>query len=82
MPMLFIRIVKGAVGARSQVKLFSANTSARFPMDAGATYLLFIRDGKGEPYVDNCGWSGKVTSRETYAILHRVRALAKTNPVR
>lgn len=53
-----------------RVKLLSANTSARFPMDTGKAYLLFVshspmvemagNEKLPRGYVDNCGNSGAV----------------------
>ena len=51
------------------ISLFSENTSGRFPMDIGASYLIFttLTPGTlaGEPVyvVDYCGHSGAVASR-------------------
>jgi hypothetical protein len=69
------RVFKGAPAGRI-VRLFSENTSARFPLDPHVNYLLFIDDSKDGFYVDNCGWSGPVSDRETGAVLHRVEAIA------
>lgn len=66
------------------IKLTSSNTTARFPMDDGRDYLLFI-DQFSEPelagdeplpvsVVDNCGQSGEV--RERAAQIRAVRRLA------
>lgn len=56
------------------IKLVSSNTTARFPMDEGKDYLLFI-DRFDEPeyagkeplptdFVDNCGNSGLANERQ------------------
>jgi hypothetical protein len=69
------RIFKGAPAGRT-VSLYSENTSARFPLDPGVTYLLFIDESKDGLYVDNCGSSGPVRDRKTGAVLRRVEAIA------
>lgn len=69
------RVFKGAPAGRT-VRLFSENTSARFPLDPHVNYLLFIDDSTDGFYVDNCGWSGPVAERETGAVLRRVKAIA------
>jgi hypothetical protein len=55
----------------------NANTSTRFPLDAGTTYLLFLqRDANGEQYfVDNCGHSAPVDeAQRLLPQLHALRA--------
>jgi hypothetical protein len=48
---------KGSPGRH--IKITSVNTSTRFPMDTGKTYLLFvIRATDGSYFVDSCGNSG------------------------
>lgn len=43
------------------VKVWSENTSSRFPMQVGGNYLLFLSVGFGNKvYVDSCGNSGRV----------------------
>jgi len=53
-------IFRGRIPKRLYVE--SPNTSARFPMDAGGTYLLFLqRDANpAHHFVDNCGHSAPV----------------------
>ena len=43
--------------------IFSENSSGRFPMRVGATYLLFIYADHGRQLVDYCGNSGLLPSR-------------------
>ncbi|MYM25295.1 hypothetical protein GTP46_21935 [Duganella sp. FT135W] len=48
-----LRRMKGTTG--SSLVLRSENTSSRFPLEAGADYLLFLhKDGKAY-FVDSCG---------------------------
>ena len=51
--------------------LYSENTSARFPMEVGGRYLLFLsRDRNHRYFVDPCGNSGLLVERR-----HALRAL-------
>ena len=45
------------------VKLFSENTSGRFPMQVGAAYLVFVHEESDQLEVDNCGNSGKLPEK-------------------
>ena len=48
--------------APAAIALHSENTSARFPMDTGERYLLFVsRDASGRYFVDACGHSARLT---------------------
>ena len=69
------RSFKGMPAGRT-VRLFSENSSGRFPLDPGVPYLLFIGNSKDGLYVDNCGRSGPVAEKETGAVLRRVEAIA------
>jgi hypothetical protein len=69
------RAFKGAP-AGSTIDVVSDNTSARFPLERGARYLLFIGQAKDGRYVDNCGWSGALRDKGTGAVLRRVEAIA------
>src|SRR5439155_10395859 len=60
--------------AVKKVELFSEDSSGRFPMEKGKTYVLFIYRGLDRLAVDKCGNSGLVT--ETKAVLTSVRQLA------
>ena len=59
--------------APAQLRLFSENSGARFPMHVGAKYLLFI-DHLERSVIDNCGNSGTVaTRRQAVATARRLR---------
>jgi hypothetical protein len=45
------------------IRLFSENSSGRFQMQVGETYLLFAYDALGRTAIDNCGNSGLVHDR-------------------
>jgi hypothetical protein len=69
------RSFKGMPAGRT-LRLFSEHSSARFPLDQGVPYLLFIGDSKDGLYVSNCGWSGPVAEKKTGAVLRRVEKIA------
>jgi hypothetical protein len=46
----------------AEIRLFSENSSGRFPMRVGTQYLLFI-DNLERSLIDNCGNSGMVSTR-------------------
>ena len=48
--------------APTQLRLFSENSGARFPMRVGTKYLLFI-DHLERSVIDNCGNSGALARR-------------------
>ena len=48
--------------APAQLRLFSENSGARFPMRVGTKYLLFI-DHLERSVIDNCGNSGTLATR-------------------
>ena len=59
--------------APAQLRLFSENSGARFPMRVGAKYLLFI-DHLERSVIDNCGNSGTLaTRRKALATVRRLR---------
>ena len=59
--------------APAQLRLFSENSGARFPMRVGTKYLLFI-DHLERSVIDNCGNSGPVvTHRKAVATARRLR---------
>jgi hypothetical protein len=70
----FVRVnetLKGKTPA--QLRLFSENSGARFPMHVGTKYLLFI-DHLERSVIDNCGNSGTVaTRRKALATVRRLR---------
>jgi hypothetical protein len=50
------------------IKITSVNTSTRFPMDIGQTYLLFVMsDTDGSYFVDSCGNSGAASKKGAVA---------------
>lgn len=60
----------------SEFTLYSSNSTARFDMDVGKTYLLFVSAASGRSVVDNCGWSDALlAASET---LSKVRDIAAT----
>jgi|SRR5208337_1664926 len=63
---------------QNEVEVFSENSSGRFPMEIGKSYLLFVkRDPEGNFEVDNCGNSGALP--EAKFIIDQVEDLLK-NP--
>jgi hypothetical protein len=58
------------------LRLFSENSSGRFPMEVGGKYLLFLhRDPRERDGVDNCGNSGLVAERaEALQTVQRLRS--------
>jgi hypothetical protein len=46
-----------------RIKLFTERNSGQFPMEVGASYLLYVREYGGLYSVYNCGHSGKLTDR-------------------
>jgi hypothetical protein len=78
------KVFKGTPPRR--IKLRSENSSGRFPLDVGASYLLFVshapftvmagREKLPRDYVDNCGNSG--AADEVPVTLKEVRALSGT----
>jgi hypothetical protein len=55
------RVFKGP--AKGGIELHSPNTSSRFEMQRGRSYLVFVRDERGERFVDACGNSGPLRTR-------------------
>jgi hypothetical protein len=60
----------------TQIRLFSENSSGRFPMRVGTQYLLFV-DNLQRSVIDNCGNSGMVSSRRH--VLSVVRSLRRNS---
>jgi hypothetical protein len=52
------RVIKGRLIDRDVVDIFSENSPAKFPMQAGKQYLLFVHRNYNDYEVDNCGNSG------------------------
>ena len=76
-----IRVLKTYKGkATSKLKIFSENSSGRFPLESQKTYLLFVSPNTVEAFrdpiltVDNCGNSGPLPQSE--ATLDQVRELS------
>ena len=62
--------------APGQLRLFSENGGARFPMHVGTKYLLFV-DHLERSVIDNCGNSGTAaTRRKALATVRRLRQAA------
>ena len=56
------------------VKLFSENSSGRFPMQVGAAYLVFVYEELDRLQVDNCGNSGELPEKaEALAALRKMK---------
>lgn len=54
-----VRVSKSLKGAAPHVlSVFSENSTGRFPLAIGQSYLLFLRLVNGRMVVDNCGNSG------------------------
>jgi len=64
-------VLRGRAG--KTISLFSENSSGRFPMKVGASYLLFLHKELGLWQVDNCGNSGLLS--KSIAALDIVRSL-------
>ncbi|MGA7439533.1 MAG: hypothetical protein WBW32_15545 [Luteibacter sp.] len=63
-----VSVIKSYKGKPAKtLAITSVNTSTRFPMDTGETYLLFVRQYDGAYYVNSCGNSG--TTSETADII-------------
>lgn len=60
-----IKISKRLKGAMSSpITITSDNTSSRFPMNTGKSYLVFLRVFGDETVVDSCGNSGELKNRK------------------
>ena len=72
-------VLRGTVPETFEV--FSENSTGRFPMLIGGTYLLFVYRGLGRYAVDNCGHSGLLRERaaELAAVRGYVRQLQPPN---
>ncbi len=56
------------------IKLFSENSSGRFPMKVGTAYLIFVHKELDWSAVDNCGNSGELSKRsEAIAKLRKMK---------
>ncbi|MBI1818325.1 MAG: hypothetical protein HYR72_25370 [Deltaproteobacteria bacterium] len=54
-------VLRGAPG--KTINLFSENSSGRFPMRAGTSYLIFVYEEQGRSMVNYCGNSGELTEK-------------------
>jgi hypothetical protein len=71
-----LETLRGTPG--STVEIFSENSSARFPMRIGTSYLLFLYRQQGSLSADYCGNSGPVAKKAD--VLRKARNLAKHKP--
>src|SRR5262245_2166851 len=62
-------------GQRRTVNVFSENSSGRFPMQKGTTYIVLLYQQGGRLSADYCGNSG--VASEKRAVIAKVRELAK-----
>ena len=71
----YVVVVKEALknNPPKAIRLFSENSSGRFPVQIGETYLLFVYEALGRRMVDNCGNS--VLASSTSSALSAVRSL-------
>lgn len=70
-----VRVIEVLRGKPKKVfRLFSENSSGRFPMQVGSKYLIFAHDELGRLQVDNCGNSGALT--EQAELLKTLRKVA------
>jgi hypothetical protein len=65
----------------SHIRLVSENTSGRFPMEIGRSYIVFVQSSGHELYVDNCGNSGTLPEADgvTSEVRKAHRALGLTS---
>ena len=59
-----------------KINIFSENTSGRFPMEIGKTYVIFLHQELGRYQIDNCGNSGLLSEKQ--ATVKSVRQLRET----
>jgi hypothetical protein len=71
-----IEVFKG--GAGHDIPIWSENTSARFVMEKGKKYLLFVTTSDDGLYIDNCGNSGPIDNKDTVKALRDVRSLTSS----
>lgn len=57
----------------STVVIFSENSSGRFPMAVGSSYIIFVDYELGRYQIDNCGNSGVLPEKED--VVRAVREL-------
>ena len=74
-----IRVAETVLGQHSRtVRVFSENSSGRFPLEIGVTYLLFVSRCDGQLYIDAHGNSGPLPRQND--ALREVRSLAPRKP--
>ena len=74
-----VRVLKTLRGIPTRtVEIFSENSSGRFPMHIGTSYLLFLYRQQGVLSADYCGNSGPLTTKAD--VLRKARQLAKSEP--
>jgi hypothetical protein len=57
----------------SKVVIFSENSSGRFPLSVGSTYILFVYYELGRYQINNCGNSGLLSKKQD--VVQAVRQL-------
>jgi len=60
---------------KTRVVIFSENSSGRFPMTVGSTYIIFLHFELGRYQISNCGNSGVLSEKQD--TLQAVRQLNK-----
>jgi hypothetical protein len=60
----------------NKIIIFSENSSGRFPMAVGATYIMFLYYESGRYQIDNCGNSGLLSEKQS--TVKSVRQLLET----
>jgi len=57
-----------------EISVFSENSSGRFPMEVGKTYIIFLHQELGRYQIDNCGNSGlKSDNEDTLETLRQLK---------
>jgi hypothetical protein len=70
-----VRIIETIKGnLKSIIFIFSENSSGRFPMRVGESYILFLYEEVNTLQVDNCGNSGLLTKKQD--VVKEVRNLS------
>lgn len=75
-----LQVFKGS--PKPELRLFSENSTARFWLDVGSDYILFVFEGSfdppigGELTIDNCGNSAAITNAQ--ATVHSLEELSKS----
>ncbi len=60
-----VRIIETIKGnLKDDISIFSENSSGRFPMKVGESYILFLYEEEDTLQVDNCGNSGLLTKKQ------------------